>query len=171
MTQITLELPETLAVLSAHEQDALLQTQMRRLTAQVEESQQHIGQFEQKYGVSLAQFELEQLPQLDSLEAHQDYNDWFFWLESHDAIVQTLGSLYAQGKISGGLAAQILKCSLMEFYRFLSESGFSVIDYDPSEQTYETQTSYSFAEVRSLLRGAPKSLSDQIINEREERIV
>ena len=71
MTKNTLELPQILAV----------QAHVRRLTAELEESQQHIGQFEQKYGVSLAQFELEQLPQLDSLEAHEDYNDWFFWTE------------------------------------------------------------------------------------------
>ena len=60
-------------------------------------------------------------------------------------MVQTLGSLYAQGKISGGFAAQILKCTLIEFYRLLSEYGFPVIDYDIEEQAYEAQTSYDLA--------------------------
>lgn len=60
-------------------------------------------------------------------------------------MMQTLGSLYAQGKISGGFAAQVLECSLTEFYRLLTEYGFSVIDYDIEEQAYETQTSYDLA--------------------------
>lgn len=91
MTQITLELPSVFAVLPATERDVLLregvytavQARLRRLMAEVEESQQHIVQFEQKYGLSFAQFEAEQLAELDSLEAHEDYNDWFFWVELH----------------------------------------------------------------------------------------
>lgn len=60
-------------------------------------------------------------------------------------MLQTLGSLYAEGKISAGIAAQVLGCSKWEFYRMLSESGFPVIDYDEDELDHEMQTSRDLA--------------------------
>lgn len=60
-------------------------------------------------------------------------------------LLQTLGSLYVEGKISGGMAAKILGCDRWEFYRLLSERGFAVIDYDEDEETHETQTSHELA--------------------------
>lgn len=56
-------------------------------------------------------------------------------------LVSTLGSLYAQGRISSGLAAQVLGCDRWEFYRLLTENGISVLDYAEDEQTYEAETS------------------------------
>ncbi|QQE65894.1 hypothetical protein GFS31_25860 [Leptolyngbya sp. BL0902] len=44
-------------------------------------------------------------------------------------LVYTLGKLYETGRISGGFAAQILGCDRYDFYRLISEHGFSVIDY------------------------------------------
>ena len=44
-------------------------------------------------------------------------------------LIYTLGKLYEEGRISGGLAAKILGCYASEFYRLLSEHGFYVIDY------------------------------------------
>ena len=35
--------------------------------------------FEQPYEASFERFETELLPTLDSPQAHEDYNDWFFW--------------------------------------------------------------------------------------------
>ncbi len=43
------------------------------------ESQKQIHFFEKRYGVSFAQFEKDILPVLDTFQAHEDYNDWFFW--------------------------------------------------------------------------------------------
>ena len=56
-------------------------------------------------------------------------------------LVQTLGSLYVQGKISSGLGMQLLECDRWEFYRLLTEYGFSVLDYAAEEQEYEAETS------------------------------
>lgn len=61
-------------------------------------------------------------------------------------LVQTLGSLYAQGKISAGLGMQLLACDRWEFYRLLTENGFAVIDYAEDEQEYEAETSRIIAE-------------------------
>jgi len=60
-------------------------------------------------------------------------------------LVSTLGSLYAQGRISSGLAAQVLGCDRWEFYRLLSENGISVLDYAEDEQVYEAETSRQMA--------------------------
>jgi predicted HTH domain antitoxin len=61
-------------------------------------------------------------------------------------LVQTLGSLYVQGKISAGLGMQLLACDRWEFYRLLTENGFAVIDYAEDEQEYEAETSRIIAE-------------------------
>ncbi len=55
------------------------------------------------------------------------------------ALIYTLGKLYEAGRISAGLGAQILGCDRWEFYRLLSESGFSVIDY-PDEELERERT-------------------------------
>ena len=65
---------------------------------------------------------------------------------SRKVMIYTLGHLYEQGKISGGLGAQILKCDRLTFYRLLSEQGFSVIDYPDDELEGEGQSSREIAE-------------------------
>jgi len=62
-------------------------------------------------------------------------------------VIYTLGHLYEQGKISSGFGARILNCDRYEFYRLLTEHGFSVIDYSPDEQIYEARTSREIAKV------------------------
>ncbi len=59
-------------------------------------------------------------------------------------LFQTVASLYAEGKISAGMGAKLLACDRWEFYRLLSERGFSVIDY-AEDESYETQTSRELA--------------------------
>ncbi len=54
-----------------------------------------------------------------------------------NVMVYTLGRLFQQGKISSGLAAQILGCSHWEFYHLLAEYGFAVIDYPEDELVQE----------------------------------
>ena len=63
-------------------------------------------------------------------------------------LLATLGSLYEQGKISSGLGAQMLGCDRWEFYRLLSQHGFSVIDYAEDEMAYEAETSRMLASQR-----------------------
>ena len=60
-------------------------------------------------------------------------------------MIQTLGSLYEQGKISSGLGAQVLGCNRWEFYRLLSEHGFPVLDYAEDEQVGEAESSRELA--------------------------
>ena len=60
-------------------------------------------------------------------------------------LLATLGKLYEQGKVSSGLAAQLLGCDRREFYRLLSDGGFAVIDYAEGEEEYEAATSRTLA--------------------------
>ncbi len=64
---------------------------------------------------------------------------------SRNVTLYTLGHLYEQGKISSGISAKILGCSKLEFYRLLSEHGFSVIDHDEEEFRDEAQSSRELA--------------------------
>ena len=65
---------------------------------------------------------------------------------SRKVLIYTLGHLYEQGKISSGIGARVLECDRYEFYRLLSEYGFSVIDYTADELSVESQTSQEIAE-------------------------
>lgn len=49
----------------------------------------------------------------------------------------TLSKLYEAGRISGGLGAKVLGCDRWEFYRLLSDNGFSVLDYPDQELDQE----------------------------------
>ena len=60
-------------------------------------------------------------------------------------MLYTLGPLYEQGRISSGLGAQILGCDRWEFYRLISEVGFSVLDYAADEQETEAESSRALA--------------------------
>lgn len=87
MTQMTVTIPKPLAGLSAAEREELIreglqeavQARIRQLKGEITESSEHIRQFEEKYGLPLEQFEKQLDP--ESLQAHEDYNDWFFWHE------------------------------------------------------------------------------------------
>lgn len=61
-------------------------------------------------------------------------------------MIYTLGHMYQQGQISSGFGARILGCDRWEFYRLLTEHGFSVIDYPVDEQEYESRTSRELVE-------------------------
>jgi predicted HTH domain antitoxin len=65
---------------------------------------------------------------------------------TRQVMIYTLGHLYEQGKVSSGLGARVLDCDRREFYRLLTEYGFSVIDYPLDDQDDEAQTSYEMAD-------------------------
>jgi len=46
---------------------------------QIEEALAHIRHYEQKYGVTLSEFEKKKLRALNSVQAHEDYTNWCFW--------------------------------------------------------------------------------------------
>ena len=85
--QVMLELPEPWVRLSERERDRLLRAgvyeatraRVRQLQAEIAECEEHLRRFEARYGMSLQRFEAEQLAGLDTLPAHEDYNDWFYW--------------------------------------------------------------------------------------------
>jgi len=87
MAQMTLDIPPGLTGLSPTERDSLIQeglyeaiqARIRRINAEIIESKRQIRQYETKYNASLKQFEADMLINLDTPEAHDDYNDWFFW--------------------------------------------------------------------------------------------
>jgi hypothetical protein len=87
MTSITIEVPEKLQNLPVSERDALfraglheaIRARIRQLEAEAAESSAEIARFEHKYGLTFKRFEAEALPSLDTQQAHEDYNDWFYW--------------------------------------------------------------------------------------------
>lgn len=87
MTQMTLEIPQTLLELPENERLSFLQAglyeagraRIRQLRREVTEAEEQIRQFEQRYGVALSRFETEILPKADTFQEHDDYNDWVFW--------------------------------------------------------------------------------------------
>jgi predicted HTH domain antitoxin len=58
-----------------------------------------------------------------------------------DVMVHTLGRLYSSGKISAGLAAQVLRCTRLEYFQLLAEQGMPAIDHSDSELEHEMQSS------------------------------
>ena len=52
---------------------------------------------------------------------------------AQQVMIYTLGQMYHLGQVTAGFAAEVLGCSKIEFYRLLSENGFSLIDYPPDE--------------------------------------
>ncbi len=85
--QITIDLPEALVRLPQPERESLLRAglheairaRIHELETEVQQAQMHVAQFEQRYGVPFAQFERDLLPTFDAWQAHEAYNDWFFW--------------------------------------------------------------------------------------------
>jgi predicted HTH domain antitoxin len=67
---------------------------------------------------------------------------------AREVMIYTLGHLYEQGKISSGIGAQVLGCDRLEFYRLLSEHGFSVLHYTAEELEDEARTSREIAHGR-----------------------
>jgi len=90
MPQLTFDIPAVLAELPQIEQERLVRAGLyeavRARIAQVETevaaAQRKVGRLEDRYGVSFAEFESEILPDATSQQAHEDYNDWYFWTES-----------------------------------------------------------------------------------------
>jgi predicted HTH domain antitoxin len=65
---------------------------------------------------------------------------------TRNVMLDTLGRLYVQGKISAGIGAQLLGCSRSEFYQLLSARGFAIIDYAADEWKEEVRTSRILAD-------------------------
>ena len=90
MPQLTFDMPSALAELPQIEQERLVRAGLyeairaRRIQveAAIAAAESEVNRLEQQYGVSFSTFESEILPDATSQQAHEDYNDWYFWTES-----------------------------------------------------------------------------------------
>lgn len=98
---VTLDLPATWGKLPEQERNGLLragvyeatQARIRQLQTEITACKRELRRFERRYGLRLARFEVEQLPHLDTLQAHEDYTDWFYWQSVLDEKQKLLASL------------------------------------------------------------------------------
>jgi septation ring formation regulator EzrA len=101
MLEMTLRLPESLTRLPEGERDLLIRAglheatraRIKQLKTEIAEAQKEVRRYEARYGMSLARFEAEQLTQTDSFQAHEDYNDWFYWQSVLEEKQRTLAEL------------------------------------------------------------------------------
>lgn len=104
MVEMTLRLPQTLVQLPERERGKLIRAglqeatraRIRQIKAEIAAAQQELARFETRYGMSLTRFEVELLPHQDSLQVHEDYNDWFYWqsvLEEKQRLLAELEAL------------------------------------------------------------------------------
>ncbi len=101
MLEMTLKLPESLTRLPEGERDMLIRAglheatraRIKQLRAKIAETQKEVRRFEARYGMSLARFEAEKLTEVDSFQAHEDYNDWFYWQSVLDEKQRNLADL------------------------------------------------------------------------------
>ena len=108
MTPITLQVPDMMMQMPASERNQLfltglyeaIRTRSRQLKTEVSDAQAQVKQFEARYGVSFEEFETTILPTLTSWEAHEDYNDWFFWQKIVDEKSKFLQQLQSENFIA-----------------------------------------------------------------------
>jgi len=101
MLEITLKLPESLTRLPEGERDMLIRAglheatraRIRQLRTEIAEAQKEVRRYEARYGLPLARFEAEKLADADSFQAHEDYNDWFYWQSVLDEKHKSLADL------------------------------------------------------------------------------
>jgi hypothetical protein len=100
--EMTLKLPETLIQLPEPERDMLIRAgiheamraRILQMRAELAEAKKQVRRFETRYGVSLARFESEILVNQDSIQVHEDYNDWFYWQAVGEEKTRLLADLH-----------------------------------------------------------------------------
>jgi hypothetical protein len=101
VSEITLKVPETWMHLPDAERERLIRAglheatraRIQQLQAEIAQARQEIEPFERRYGMSLDSFEIDVLPQQDTHQVHEDYNDWFYWQRVLDEKHQILTEL------------------------------------------------------------------------------
>lgn len=87
MNTIQVRVPKAIEQLVEGEQDRLLRvalrmaakTRAKELTQAQREASANVRRLEKKYGTTFNAFE-KKLGAMNTAQAHEDYNDWFFWL-------------------------------------------------------------------------------------------
>lgn len=107
MGQIELRVPKSIETLVSGDQDRLLRAalrlaakqRVRELEKERRQALTHIRRYERKYGARFAQFERKGMSKLDTVQAHEDYNDWYFWTsvleraEKASKVIKRLGTI------------------------------------------------------------------------------
>lgn len=65
----------------------------RQLAKDLDEAQAKVGEFERKFGRSLAQFEAEILPTAQDFDTHNDYNDWIYFSQIVERLSTALSGI------------------------------------------------------------------------------
>lgn len=87
MNTIQVRVPKAIEHLVQGEQDRLLRvalrvaakTRAKELAQAKREASLNLRRLERKYGTTFKAFE-KSLGDINTVQAHEDYNDWFFWL-------------------------------------------------------------------------------------------
>lgn len=101
--EVVLHLPGHLAKLPENERERLLRAglreavyaRVRELENELSEAEARLAEYEKRYHMSLARFEEDILPTIDTYQEHEYYNDWFFWQSVADRNRLLLGQLRA----------------------------------------------------------------------------
>lgn len=103
MVEMTVRVPQTLIQLPEPERGKLIRAglqeatraRIRQLQADIAASKEELARFEARYGMSFSRFEAQLPKQQDSLQIHEDYNDWFYWQSVLEEKQQLLADLQA----------------------------------------------------------------------------
>jgi hypothetical protein len=97
MEEVRVEVPDGYGGLVADEAiqrgaiRSLAKKRLRELKADREEARREIDSFEEKYGTSFEEFEAE-LPE-DTAAVHEDYNEWYFWIQTERRISDRIAAV------------------------------------------------------------------------------
>jgi hypothetical protein len=103
MLEITLKVPDGLTRLPEAERDRLIRAglheairaRVQQLKSEIVQSKEEVARFEKRYGMPFSRFEVEVLAQNESFQAHDDYNDWYYWQSVLEEKLQLLEDLTA----------------------------------------------------------------------------
>jgi hypothetical protein len=101
MTKVALTIPETFSALPLQEQEQLLRagvyealrTRIQQVESELDEATAQLSSYEKKYGMAFTEFESHGLVANDSLEAHDDYIDWYYWTHAQAEKQKLLSTL------------------------------------------------------------------------------
>lgn len=107
MVEMTLRVPQTLIQLPEPERGKLIRAglqeaaraRIHQLQADIAASKEELARFEARYGMPFSRFEEELLIQQDSLQIHEDYNDWFYWQSVLEEKQRLLADLQALDRV------------------------------------------------------------------------
>lgn len=105
--QMVLDVPEALGELSSEEREGLFRAGLREaLAARARQVEKEIAEavseaqvYEERYQMGFERFESERLQESDTLQIHDDYNDWFYWTSVLAEKQQLLASLHKSGLV------------------------------------------------------------------------